>query len=230
VEIMLLTQPYEDSPMGSWDDVGGANAVGPGLRPWWRHGGTVLKRDARCGSWAVRQTRGSGSSGGIGFDFSGITPPCSHSIFPIRIYGIIDIQLANLSGRSTIHLVGHSWGGDTAAQAVARYGEGGRQVETLVTIDPVGMGATLSFFGRVRAGARQWFNVNATGGGSFERSNFMAGLGDSWDERPRRFAHTFINAPHRHGSFNDMMKHRVGSDRSAEDVVLDRNTEDMDSR
>lgn len=67
-----------------------------------------------------------------------------------------------------VSLVGHSWGGDTAASVAAALGATGRRVDTLVTIDPAGRGTSEAFFARVRAGAGCWVNVNAAGDGSLD--------------------------------------------------------------
>lgn len=80
-----------------------------------------------------------------------------------------------------IRLVGHSYGGDTAAQIAARMGSAGRPLDMLVTVDPVGRGTSTGFFERVHQGTRRCINVNATGGSSLEQSNIVAGLGGSWD-------------------------------------------------
>lgn len=105
-----------------------------------------------------------------------------------------------------IRLVGHSYGGDTAARIAARLGEVGQPVDLLVTMDPasrlnrtglVGSVRT-EFLDRVRQGARRWINVNATGGSSLEPSNFIAGIGGSWDYAHMGHAHEFRNTrvPH----------------------------------
>lgn len=113
-----------------------------------------------------------------------------------------------------IRLVGHSHGGDTAAQIAARLGAAGRPLDMLVTVDPVGRGTSTDFFQRVRQGARRWINVNATGGSSFQRSNIWAGLGGSWNYGPMGHADEFINAPAAHAQFSNMMNTLLPNGRS----------------
>ena len=60
-----------------------------------------------------------------------------------------------------IVLVGHSYGGDTAAQVAATLGAQGRPVDTLITVDPVGRGVNEGFLARVRAGSCEWVNIRA---------------------------------------------------------------------
>lgn len=113
-----------------------------------------------------------------------------------------------------IRLVGHSYGGDTAAQIAADMGAAGSPLDMLVTIDPVGHGTSANFFERVHQGARRWINVNATGGSSSERSNLIAGLGGSWDYAPMGYADEFINVPETHIEFGRMMEAELANGRS----------------
>lgn len=132
----------------------------------------------------------------------------------------ISTLMTGLPTQARIGLVGHSWGGDTAAMAVAAFGARGRQMDVLVTIDPVGRGTSQNFFSRVRAGTRLWFNVNAMGGSSLQGSNIMAGIGSAYNEAPMAYAHVFINAPMTHEDFWGMMQGaRDARGRTAEDVV-----------
>ena len=130
--------------------------------------------------------------------------------------------MAGLPQGTPVRLVGHSWGADTAAQIVARLGDDGRRVESLVTIDPVGRGTSDRFFARVRRGAGQWINVRATGGGAFEPSNFVAALGSPYGRGPRGHATAFIEAPYRHRDFWDMLTFAGPDGLSAIDVASGR--------
>ena len=74
-------------------------------------------------------------------------------------------------------VIGHSWGGDTAASRVAA----GHTVDVLRTVDPVSW--IPPDFATVSRQARTWINYNATGGsGSFP--NFVAGIGGAWNNAP----------------------------------------------
>ena len=121
-----------------------------------------------------------------------------------------------------VRLVGHSYGGDTAAQVAARLGQAGRPVDMLVTIDPVGRGTSEAFFERVRDGARLWINVNATGGGSLDRSNMIAGFGGSWEFAPMGYAHEFLTAPVSHANLGGLMNARNSTQRSVAQEVIRR--------
>lgn len=121
-----------------------------------------------------------------------------------------------------VNILGHSWGADTAAQVVAALGTTGRTVDRLVTIDPVGRGTGRSFFSRVRAGARHWVNVNATGGSFFHLPNMIAGLGRKYGDGPREYAHTYIDTPHSHEAFEEMLNIPGQGGRRVLDLVLDR--------
>jgi pimeloyl-ACP methyl ester carboxylesterase len=112
----------------------------------------------------------------------------------------------SLPQSTRISLVGHSWGGDTAAQTAAALGAAGRQVDTLVTIDPVGRGTSAGFFNRVRAGTGHWVNVNASGTGSLALPNIIAGLGGEYGRGPSAHAHVFLEMPKGHEDFGGMMR------------------------
>lgn len=92
---------------------------------------------------------------------------------------------------TSINVVGFSWGGDTAAQVAAILGSRGRPIDTLLTIDPVGRGTSDSFFRRVKAGAGQWINVHAAGGGtrSLQRGGCDWQSIRHWPEQTRRHLH-----------------------------------------
>ena len=114
-----------------------------------------------------------------------------------------------------IVLVGHSWGGDTAARVAAQLGAEGRPVDLLATIDPVGNGASDGFLNRVRAGSREWINVQATGGNWHDPDNLIARIGNRYGSAPQRFADQNIAAPYRHGAFGDLVEHPGADGRSA---------------
>ncbi len=126
------------------------------------------------------------------------------------------------SPETRIVLVGHSWGGDTAARVAAQLGAEGRPVDLLATIDPVGNGNSEGFFNRVRAGSREWINVQATGGSWNDRDNLIARLGNRYGSGPQRFADQHISAPFGHGAFNALVRYRGADGRSALERALSR--------
>ena len=96
-------------------------------------------------------------------------------------------------GSDSVGLIGHSWGGDTAATVVAH----GAKVGALITIDPV------SHFPPnledVKANTKNWINVNANPD-KVDRAqesgpgNIIAGLGGAWNDDPKGYADHHYNA------------------------------------
>lgn len=105
-----------------------------------------------------------------------------------------------------INLIGHSYGGDTAAKVAQKYP--GR-IDMLVTIDPVS--EKRPDFVEVRNNVRKWVNVNAGLSGS-TIENFWAGIGKSWDTLPKDYTHIFINAPFNHEQFTKMMRDAISDE------------------
>ena len=126
---------------------------------------------------------------------------------PSRIRALIE----GASPGTRIVVVGHSWGADTAAEVVGRLGQQGRPIDMLVTIDPVGNGLSRDFMQRVRAGSREWINVNAVGGSPTETSNIIAGVGGEYGRLPQGFASQHFDAPYTHAQFGRMMELRLPS-------------------
>ncbi len=118
-----------------------------------------------------------------------------------------------------IRLIGHSWGGNTAAKVAERLGAAGRPLDLLMTIDPVGRGASAAFFQRVRNGARRWINVNAVGGHPWGLSEVTRRVGDAYDDGPMGHAHEFIRAPVAHRQFGSMLGSRTSEGRSLLDEI-----------
>lgn len=119
--------------------------------------------------------------------------------------GAIRQLIEGLPAGTQVSLVGHSWGGDTAAQVAARLGAEGRRVADLVTIDLVGNFIGPTFYNRVAGGTKTWLNVNAVGGTWWETSNLIAGIGGPYGTGPRGIAQGFIEAPVTHAGFGRML-------------------------
>ena len=119
-------------------------------------------------------------------------------------------RIAAQPAGTRIVLVGHSWGGDTAAQVAATLGQQGRPVATLITVDPVGRGLSEDFMRRVRGGASEWINIRATGGGWDDWSNMVAALGSRYGSFPQGCATRHIEAPFRHADFASLLRARSG--------------------
>jgi pimeloyl-ACP methyl ester carboxylesterase len=120
-----------------------------------------------------------------------------------------------------IRVLGHSWGADAAARLAARLGQAGRPLDLLVTIDPVSRRVDDTFLAQVRAGARRWFNVNATGGGGYHPSDTVAWVGGAWNHRPRRFADLCVDAAVPHSYFGAMMGARGPDGRTLAEIAVD---------
>lgn len=114
-------------------------------------------------------------------------------------------RIADEAQGTRIVLVGHSWGGDTAAQVAGALGQRGRPVDTLITVDPVGRGLSDDFFQRVRAGSREWVNIRAHGSATSDFSDFVAAVGGAYGDGPRGHATRHIEAPVTHANFRGLL-------------------------
>lgn len=101
-----------------------------------------------------------------------------------------------------VNLIGHSYGGDTAA-AAALHTCG--KVNVLITIDPV---SRFHYRGmqNIENAVGTWVDVDAEGGSAFQPSNFIAGIGGAWDGAPAGIADSYIQDGNAiHASFGQMM-------------------------
>lgn len=107
-------------------------------------------------------------------------------------------------GSDNIAVVGHSWGGDTAAKAVAN----GNKVGALITLDPV------SDFppnlGDVKSNANTWINVNANPTPEKEaepglHGNFWANNFGKWGNDPKDIADHHYNANINHADIRSFL-------------------------
>ena len=91
-----------------------------------------------------------------------------------------------------ITLIGHSYGGDTAASVVAN----GLKVQTLVTLDPVSY--IRPDFQKVAANSGQWLNFVAAVGG-LTLPNAIAGIGSAWNDATMGYTTRTSNVATDHG-------------------------------
>lgn len=101
-----------------------------------------------------------------------------------------------------VNLIGHSYGGDTAAAAALN--TCGR-VNLLITIDPV---SRFHYRGmqNIANAVNNWVDVNAQGGSPFQPSNFIAGIGGAWNGSPNGIANTYMQDDLvNHEDFSQMM-------------------------
>jgi RHS repeat-associated protein len=108
--------------------------------------------------------------------------------------------IMNLQTGEPITLIGHSYGGDTAAD-VAK--DSCKRISQLITIDPVSQDPP--DYKDVKANVDYWADVDATGGGSFNGSNWIAGIGGEWGSSPKGVADFFVEAPEPHGNFAKLL-------------------------
>jgi alpha/beta hydrolase fold len=126
--------------------------------------------------------------------------------------------IRNLPPNTSVNVIGHSWGGDTAAKIAT---ENSSRISVLVTVDPVSLPISRPDFGTVRSSVGAWININATnnpnrpnGGG-----NFWAGIGGAWDDSPHSFSDLFVSAPYNHGDFNAMMHYPFAGSRNVNELL-----------
>jgi pimeloyl-ACP methyl ester carboxylesterase len=140
----------------------------------------------------------------------------------------LDTYLRSLPSNVKLRIVGHSYGADTAVDIALRCE---RQIDRLITIDPVGGQLDSSSWPKVRvppqppapypaewkvkisaklAGARKctslWFNVNAEPGNDWDESDGIAYLGGKYGLLVLPYATTFAHATGlHHADFLRMM-------------------------
>ena len=91
----------------------------------------------------------------------------------------------------SITVIGHSYGGNSAARVVAN----GYRVHRLITVDPVGR--FKPNFKNVAKYSAVWTNYVATGGG-INRNNLIARMGGWYGHRPKQYAshHICVDKDH----------------------------------
>lgn len=136
--------------------------------------------------------------------------------------GAIERLIRSQPDGTSVRLVGHSWGGDTAAKVAAALGQDGIRVDMLITVDPVGNNDAdrPAAIAAARQGADRWINLRAVGGSWRDQSNLIAALGGRWAEDAKGTADEFIAAPTNHAGFEIMMESRTRSGRRLIEDVL----------
>ena len=91
----------------------------------------------------------------------------------------------NAISGSSVAVVSHSWGADTAASRIAD----GMSVSTLITIDPVSRTDPPSMK-NVQNNSGTWINVyaNSTNPGFLNLGNVAAHIGGKWENDPQGYA------------------------------------------
>jgi RHS repeat-associated protein len=119
-----------------------------------------------------------------------------------------------------INLVGHSYGGSTAASVSRALKAAGIDVNLLVTVDPVSR-----IWSRGAGAAGTWVNVNAAPSSSNGFSgDSWATLGGKWGDWPNGKASSHYGAPFHHNEFGRMFEFAPPGGSSALQALLDANT------
>lgn len=121
-----------------------------------------------------------------------------------------------------INIIGHSYGGSTAASISRELKAAGINVALLVTIDPVSR-----IWSRGAGAAEVWVNVNAapTTSNGFSGDRWAA-LGGKWDDWPAGIADSYYEAPFHHNQFADMLEYETPDGRSALEDLLESESTD----
>ncbi|MGM9482954.1 RHS repeat-associated core domain-containing protein [Roseateles sp. NT4] len=119
-----------------------------------------------------------------------------------------------------INIIGHSYGGSTAASISRALREAGIDVNLLVTVDPVSR-----VWSRGAGAAGTWANVNATPSSSNGfTGDAWAALGGKWGDWPKGKANPYYQAPFHHNEFASMLEFVPPGGKSALQLLLDANS------
>lgn len=117
-----------------------------------------------------------------------------------NLNGILQ-DIANTPDGDPINLIGHSYGGDTAAKAAML---ACRKINLLITIDPVSRHRPN--LDDLAANVGTWVDVDAEGNNSLQLSNLISGIGGGWDGAPNGIADSYIQDNGvNHEDFQSMM-------------------------
>lgn len=119
-----------------------------------------------------------------------------------------------------INIIGHSYGGSTAASISRALKEAGIDVNLLITVDPVGR-----IWSRGPGAAGTWANVNAAPSSSNGfTGDAWASLGGKWGDWPKGKANPYYEAPFHHNEFGSMLEFVPPGGKSALQLLLDANS------
>jgi pimeloyl-ACP methyl ester carboxylesterase len=97
-----------------------------------------------------------------------------------------------------INIVGHSYGGATAANVARDLSNDGIIPDLLITVDPVSYGKTPGV-------ADVWVDINASPS-TTDFSDVVANAGHKWGSWPSGSANAYYTAPFHHGDFGDLFQ------------------------
>ena len=118
----------------------------------------------------------------------------------------ISAAIQKLPPNIQVNLIGHSWGGDTAARVAI---DNPGRVSVLVTVDPVTTFGTTPDFSPLHTSVGAWININAAGKPNRgDASNVIATFG-RWGNDPNRYATLHRSVPYNHGDFSGIMGYDI---------------------
>jgi RHS repeat-associated protein len=113
-----------------------------------------------------------------------------------------------------INIVGHSYGGSTAAQVSRELASEGIIPDLLITIDPVSRH-------RGTGVADVWIDVNAAPSSSNGiQGDWWAAAGGKWADWPAGSANAYYTAPYNHNDFSDLLEYAPSGGESARQALL----------
>jgi pimeloyl-ACP methyl ester carboxylesterase len=116
-----------------------------------------------------------------------------------------------------INLIGHSYGGDTAADIVEILPN---RIHTLITIDPV---SRINFpdYTLIRRNSSLRINVNAVSP-VLSNGDIAAFFGGSWNDSSKDYSNIHIRAPFTHKQFEEMMHYKPSQTHQSPQELLNK--------
>jgi pimeloyl-ACP methyl ester carboxylesterase len=115
----------------------------------------------------------------------------------------ISNYIKTLPDGAPVTLIGHSWGGDTAAQVALNLP---KRITRLITVDPVGTFTPwLHSYDAIAKSVGKWTNINAQPGEERTAGDRVAGFGGRWGTGPAGAAHNFVTLNGHHDDFSRML-------------------------
>lgn len=170
---------------------------------------------------------GFGDGGKIGDDgivsayakpFQDQNPNVDVQYFPWDQGKQVQDYVKSLPAGTDVSIVGHSYGGDTAAEVTQSLGQQNIPVNKLITIDPVGHGWNDGFMSNVANNTDRWVNVQADPS-SRNRSDWVAHIGSQVGTEVKPYVDDFIVSPSHHEDFGAMMNTAPQGGQSPSDAV-----------
>ena len=115
----------------------------------------------------------------------------------------ISNYIKTLPDGAPVTLIGHSWGGDTAAQVALSLP---KRITRFITVDPVGaLTPWLHSYDAIAKSVGKWTNVSAQPGEEQTFGDFIARRGGRWGTGPSGAEHNFVTLNGHHDDFSRML-------------------------